>query len=132
MTGLQGKFSLRATTAMALLGDDTSDPATFSDQRMREADLLAMRDRVVFTAEQGPATRATVVVRGKGRELSAEADTGQPARDLDAQWAKLSAKFFALAEPVLGRENASALHRAIEQIEDAPSMRDIASALAAP
>ena len=29
-TGLEGKFSLRATTAMALLGDDTSDPAAFT------------------------------------------------------------------------------------------------------
>ena len=32
-TGLEGKFSLRATTAMALLGEDTSDLATFSDAK---------------------------------------------------------------------------------------------------
>ena len=125
MTGLQGKFSLRATTAMALLGDDTSDPATFSDERMGDRELLAMRDRVVFTPEPGPATRATVVVRANGRELSAEADTGQPANDLDGQWAKLSAKFFALAKPIVGSESADALHSAVSGVEDLHSVRDL-------
>src|SRR5438105_12779732 len=75
-TGLEGKFSLRVTTAMALLGDDTSDPATFNDERMRAHDLRTLRDRVVFSPELGlPATRATVIVRAKGRELTAEAET---------------------------------------------------------
>ncbi|MEX1194109.1 MAG: MmgE/PrpD family protein [Dehalococcoidia bacterium] len=125
-TGLEGKFSLRATTAMALLGDDTSDPATFSDQRMREPDLIALRDRIAFVPQPGlAATRATVVVRSDGRELSAEADTGQPSTDLDAQWDKLSAKFFALAEPVVGPDNARALHRMIAGIEGVPSVRDL-------
>ncbi|MDP9180504.1 MAG: MmgE/PrpD family protein [Chloroflexota bacterium] len=129
-TGLEGKFSLRATTAMALLGDDTSDPATFSDERMRDTDLRAVRDRVAFAPVEGmPATRATVAVRAGGRELTAEADTGSPANDLEAQWSKLSAKFFALAEPVIGRENARALHSAIADIEDVPSVRDLASLL---
>ena len=129
-TGLEGKFSLRATTAMALLGDDTSDPATFNDERMRAHDLRTLRDRVVFSPELGlPATRATVIVRAKGRELTAEADTGQPASDLDAQWSKLSAKFFSLAEPVISRENAKALRGAVAEIEDVPSVRDLASLL---
>jgi 2-methylcitrate dehydratase PrpD len=129
-TGLEGKFSLRATTAMALLGDDTSDPATFSDERMRAQDLRALRDRVVFSPELGlPATRATVTVRAKGRQVSVEADTGRPASDREAQWSKLSAKFFALAEPVIGRESARALHGAIADIENVSSVRDLASLL---
>jgi 2-methylcitrate dehydratase PrpD len=127
-TGLEGKFSLRATTAMALLGDDTSDPVTFNDDRMRNPTLLAMRDRIVFAPVEGmPATRATVRVRAGGRELTAEADTGRPARDLDAQWAKLSAKFQALAEPAIGSDNAANLVRAVEHIEDASSMREVTS-----
>ncbi len=127
-TGLEGKFSLRATTAMALLGDDTSDPAAFSDVRMRDPALRALRDRVVFSAEPGvAATRATVVVQAGGRTLRAEADTGRPATDLDRQWEALSAKFLALAEPIIGREAALRLHNAIERIDDAPSMRDIVS-----
>src|SRR5438094_470738 len=45
-TGLEGKFSLRATTAMALLGDDTADPATFTAARMSDPGLVSLRDRV--------------------------------------------------------------------------------------
>jgi hypothetical protein len=113
---------------MALLGDDTSDPATFSEERMRDATLLAMRDRVVFAPSQGmPATRAIVVVRAGGRDLTAEADTGRPASDLHAQWAKLSGKFQTLAEPAIGPDNAANLLRAVERIEDASSMREVTS-----
>src|SRR5438067_8675889 len=67
-TGLEGKFSLRATTAMALLGDDTSDPASFSDARMNDDSLRAMRDRITFVAAADiPGTRATVTIRVNGR-----------------------------------------------------------------
>lgn len=129
-TGLEGKFSLRATTAMALLGDDTSDPATFSDERMHDPDLRALRDRVVFSPEASlPATHAILIVHAKGRELTAEADTGEPASDLDAQWSKLSAKFFALAEPVIGRDNARELQSAIADIEGVPTVRHLTSLL---
>jgi 2-methylcitrate dehydratase PrpD len=125
-TGLEGKFSLRATAALTLLGDDTSNPATFTDERLQESDLIAMRDLVTFTTVAGqPATQASVTVHANGRELSAKADTGIPATDLDAQWTKLSAKFMALAEPVIGRENATALHDAVERIEDVGSVREL-------
>ena len=127
-TGLEGKFSLRAATAMALLGVDTSDPAAFSDERMRDPQLVAMRDRVTFTPRPGIApTRAGVTVRANGRRFDAEADTGKPATDLVAQWNSLSAKFFSLATPVIGRERATGLHQAIEQIEAVPSMRALAA-----
>src|SRR4029453_12658462 len=63
VTGLEGKFSLRATTAMALLGDDTTDTASYSDARMADADLIDLRDRVAVVPEDGQAaTQATVVV----------------------------------------------------------------------
>ena len=45
-TGLEGKFSLRATTAMALLGEDTSDLATFSDAKVTASEVVSLRDRV--------------------------------------------------------------------------------------
>ena len=125
-TGLEGKFSLRATAAMALLGDDTSDTAAFSDERMRDAELRSMRDRVTFVPLAGlPATRASVIVHARGSRFEAQADTGIPASDLDRQWEALSAKFFALAEPVLGPGAARRLHGAIAGIEGAASMRDL-------
>ncbi|HEX5479455.1 MAG TPA: MmgE/PrpD family protein [Dehalococcoidia bacterium] len=125
-TGLEGKFSLRATTAMALLGDDTSDPAAFSDDRMRSPQLIAMREQVAFVPVRGLAiTRATVVVRACGREFPAEADTGVPERDLDRQWQRLEAKFLALTSPVIGEQAAFHLRDAVAQVEEAASVRDV-------
>ena len=125
-TGLEGKFSLRTTAAMALAGDDTSDPASFTDERMRDPELVSVRDRVVFSPQQGlPAMQATVVVQAGGRTLVAEADTGQPAEDLVRQWEKLTAKFFALAVPVIGRDSAQALHEAIQEIDGVASVGDL-------
>jgi 2-methylcitrate dehydratase PrpD len=125
-TALQGKFSLRATTAMALLGDDTTDPAAFNDIRMCDPALVAMRDRVTFVPQPRlSATRATVVVRAGGRLFEAEADTGQPATDLDRQWELLSAKFFSLAAPVVGRARATDLHDAISRLEGVPSVNEL-------
>jgi 2-methylcitrate dehydratase PrpD len=49
-TGLEGKFSLRATTAMALLGEDTSDLATFSDAKVNAPEVVSLRDRVQIVA----------------------------------------------------------------------------------
>lgn len=125
-TGLEGKFSLRATTAMALLGDDTSDPTTFSDERLSDPELVATRDRVTFAPRRDlPGTRATVIVRARGQCLEADADTGIPATDLDVQWDRLTAKFFALATPVIGKERAARLHDAIARIGDARSVADM-------
>jgi len=109
-TGLEGKFSLRATTAMALLGDDTADPATFTAARMCDPDLVRLRDRVgvVPVAGTGP-MRSTVIVETDDGAFDAAADTGVPATDLDAQRERLTRKFLALAAPVVGRAGAEAL-----------------------
>ncbi|HZA00188.1 MAG TPA: MmgE/PrpD family protein [Acidimicrobiales bacterium] len=114
-TGLEGKFSLRATTAMALLGDDTTDTAAYSDERMGDGDLVALRDRVVVVPEEGRVqTQSHVVVTARnGDRLSAEDDTGRPAADLDLQWERLSSKFRSLASPVLGDAGAEKLRTAV-------------------
>jgi 2-methylcitrate dehydratase PrpD len=128
-TGLEGKFSLRATAAMALLGDDTTDAAAYTDARMADHDLVALRDRVTVVPEAGrAATQATVVVTTHGGErLEADDDTGRPADDLDRQWDRLAAKFRALAGPVVGGAGAEALQQAVAGLAPA---RTIARAAA--
>src|SRR6266849_2069867 len=42
-TGLEGKFSLRATTALALLGEDTGAVATYSDAKMSAPSVVRLR-----------------------------------------------------------------------------------------
>ena len=103
-TGLEGKFSLRATVALGFLGADTSQLDTFTDERMRSAELVAMRDRVTVAPTAGtPPTATPVRVRTRdGRELRAVCDVGSPAADLADQGRRLEAKFTALAAPVIG------------------------------
>jgi len=109
-TGLEGKFSLRATAAMALLGIDTADPASFDDSTMAAPALIALRDRVrVVPVEALPPTRAQVVVELRGERLEAAADTGLPAPDLRLQRERLLRKFRALALPVLGAPRSARL-----------------------
>src|SRR4029077_9618269 len=79
-TGLEGKFSLRATTALALLGEDTGAVATYSDAKMAETSIVRLRDRVRVEVDRAfSPTRARVTVIAGGRRLEEEADTGVPA-----------------------------------------------------
>ena len=131
-TGLEGKFSVRATTAMSLLGDDTADPALYTDAHVTAPDVVSLRDRVTVHTEQGhPTTWSAVRVRtSDGRELSTERDSGRPASDLDHQGRRLRAKFDALATPVIGAEAAGALADEVGRLGDradvAPLLRSTA------
>ena len=126
-TGLEGKFSLRATTAMALLGDDTADMAAYTDARMLDAELVALRDRVTVVPDAGRfATCSKVVITTTaGDRLEAEDDTGRPADDLAIQRARLTSKFRGLATPVVGSARADALVDAVATVADLPSIREL-------
>jgi 2-methylcitrate dehydratase PrpD len=125
-TGLEGKFSLRATTAMALLGEDTSDLATFSDEKVSASRVVWLRDRVkIVAARKTPQTRATVMVKSNGRDLQAESDSGKPASDLALQRGNLMRKFIALTSPVLGRNAAEASADAVLGAEEISSTAEL-------
>lgn len=123
-TGLEAKFSVRATTAMALLGDDTAALAAYSDQRMADTDLIRIRDLVTVVPDARLArTASRVVVTTPDGEVTAEDDTSVAATDLGRQRDRLSAKFRALAEPVLGAEATGALHAAVTGVDELGSCR---------
>ena len=125
-TGLEGKFSLRATTALALLAEDTSDLATYSDAKMAEPRLAALRDRVrvIPTEGLGP-MQARVRIETDGQHAETETDTGVPAADLGAQGERLRRKFLALAAPVLGAARAAELSDAASAAQQIDSIADL-------
>jgi 2-methylcitrate dehydratase PrpD len=107
MSGLECKFSLRMTTALALTGEDTFQEALFTDATARRPDLIALRERVTVDPTQvGRGCAVTVRLRD-GRTLSRTGDVSQPLRDLAAQQAKLERKFRHLATAALGAAGAS-------------------------
>ncbi|MCX7063284.1 MAG: MmgE/PrpD family protein, partial [Proteobacteria bacterium] len=63
-SGLEAKFSLRFTAAMALRGRDTSGIETYTDQLTREPELVALRDKVQVVAwpDARPETRVRIHV----------------------------------------------------------------------
>lgn len=130
-TGLEGKFSLRATVAMALLGDDTSDGAAFTDARMAAPDLVRLRDRVTVVPEPGRAgtASAVVVTTADGRRQEANDDTGRPAADLAAQGEALARKFRALAEPVIGTNAALSVLDAVSHLDQLDSVAELTALL---
>jgi 2-methylcitrate dehydratase PrpD len=115
-TGLQVKFSLRHTAALALAGRNTGAVDTFSDAVANEPGLIDLRRRVEVEPvkiDRSEASRAEVIVElTDGRVLHEIHDVGVPATDLDDQEAKLSDKFATLVAPLLGEARARALRTA--------------------
>jgi len=107
--GLECKFSLRMTAAMALSGDDTSNEKLFNDETAARPDLIALRRRVTVT-DDGPELGAVVNITLKdGGTVSAHVDVAVPDRDLAAQQERLERKFHHLADPVVGAAKAAAI-----------------------
>jgi 2-methylcitrate dehydratase PrpD len=122
-TGLEIKFSLRHTAALALAGEDTGALATYSDAIANRPDLIELREKVqVETQTFTQRTGAEVVIElSDGRSLAQTIDVGIPATDLDDQWNRVTAKFRSIVEPVLGSEKTErciALCAALEQARD--------------
>ena len=126
-TGLEGKFSLRATAAMAMRGEDTADPASFTDERMLARGSVDARDKVTVRASEEVAGTQTRVEVGlaDGRTLTDTFDVGIPADDLERQWTKLTQKFVRLSSPVLGEERAWQLHDRVASLEQLPDASEL-------
>ena len=121
-TGLEAKFSLRFTAAMALAGIETASIDAFTDALTRDERLVALRDRVRVTAHATPIPESIVTIRTRdGAEHSLACNVAIPMADLDAQWRKLETKFRALAAPRLGENAAAGLigdFRNLERMDD--------------
>ena len=102
--GLQSKFSLRQTVAMALAGIDTASLDAYSAENAQEPGLVSLRERVVLDWQDSwPQTLAELELElADGRRETARHDAGIPAANIDEQGERLRAKFDALVEPVLG------------------------------
>ena len=111
-SGLEAKFSLRQTAAMALSGIETADPAAFNDALAHDVALLELgaRIHIGFDAAVGQGcARMQVARRSNGKGCATEYNAATPWSDLDAQQTRLEEKFMQLASPVLGAAQAREL-----------------------
>ncbi len=113
--GLEAKFSLRQTVAMALSGVDTASLGTYSVATATDPALAALRERVDidFRDDLPEAGAELAVTLRDGRVVRATHDAGIAMDDIATQGERLAAKFDALAGPVLGAARARELRETI-------------------
>ncbi len=129
-TGLETKFSLRHTSALALAGEDTGALETYDDGMAGRDDLVALRRLVGVETEAKRVMCTDVEVAMKdGSALTGSFDSGIPNADLDNQQGKLEQKFRALVVPIVGEERACAIMDAVGSLEDADDVRELVEML---
>jgi len=112
--------ALFSRTQQAVLGllFGRAGEAEYADEIVRRADVVELRRKVVATATEGIAEDAAdVTVRLKGGRsvhVHVEHAIGSLARPMSD--ADLEAKFHGLADPVLGKVKAAALHELCRKI----------------
>ncbi len=125
-TGLETKFSLRHTVALATLGEDTAAIATFSDRWANDAKVVALRERVTVHGDRTQARDAQVFVRTReGRSIEGVVDVAVPERDLATQQKRLTAKFDSLVTPIIGASRASELRNTIAAFDTASNVEEL-------
>lgn len=121
-TGLECKFSLCMTVALALAGEDTFQEALFSDQTASRGDLVALRRRVSVTPDAaGPGSTVEIELKD-GQVLADTVDVAKPVRDLAFQQAQIERKFRHLAEPAAGAATASEIIDICRNLETQPNV----------
>jgi 2-methylcitrate dehydratase PrpD len=129
-TGLEMKFSLRMTGALALAGENTGDEALFSAATAGRPDLVALRDRIVVEPRQvANETYAEVELRlTDGRVLTGAYDASVPARAAE-QWEPLGRKFTDLVAPAVGAARCAELLAALRGLDGAGDISPVMAGL---
>ena len=129
-TGLQVKFSIRHCIAMALSDMDTGDREIYTEATAARPDLVGLRRKVEVEDKVHDNRHAAEIVidLADGRSLVQFFDVGMPADDLEAQEARLIAKFRRLAEPIVGSEKTQRIEDLVLNLDDAGTVTDLMAA----
>ena len=131
-TGLEAKFSLRATAAFALLGIDTGALETWD--RVVEPAVTDVLERVEVDLVPGMSLSESrvAIVRADGTEIVRAHDCGEAPADKAVQSRRIAAKFRAIAGPALGDVRARALLGALDAFGGETPVARLAELCAAP
>ena len=131
-SGLEAKFSLRLTAAMALCDLDTAAIDLFDDAITRDERLVSFRDKVAVHAhEQSRPETVVRITTADGQTFEEAVNVAIPLRDLDQQWQKLTDKFLTLATPHLGDDGATRLASTCRNLESLSNATELAEQMRA-
>ncbi len=132
-SGLEAKFSLRLTAAMALCNLDTAAIDLFDDPITRDERLVSFRDKVTVHAHENSNPDSIVrITTTDGQRFEEAVNVAIPLRDLDQQWQKLTDKFLTLATPHLGDAGAARLAETCKHLETLSSATDLMAQVGSP
>lgn len=126
-TGLEAKFSVRATVAFVLAGLDTAGINSYSDALVRSETVRNFIERIqVEWVEQASdmLTEVTIDFDGQPR-AQGRFDPGIAERDFDHQQSRVEAKFKALTIPEIGETRALALLDALKRLDELASIDEL-------
>lgn len=128
--GLESKFSLRQTTAMALSGIETGALENYCKDTAADPALMALARLIELRfGDHLPLASATLeVTLANGTRLTSSHDAGLPATDLAEQGRRLATKFQVLVTPVLGAGKAREIAALVEGLD---GLADVAPLMAA-
>jgi len=131
-SGLEAKFSLRQTIAMALSGVNTASLEAYNAAITQEPRIRALRDKldIDFRTDWPHALAEMAIQLDDGTTLEARHDSGIPWTDVAKQRQALETKFDGLVTPVLGPGGTKRLHDAIDRIDTLADVGDLARASA--
>ena len=126
-TGLEMKFSLKATAAMTLLGDDTHAISSYNEQRAADPELTGLAARVEVNGkdELSAGLAISTIELTDGRRFTAQCDTYEPLRNFPYQRELVAKKFLGLAGAKIGQKAAQDLQEQILKAETLATVRPL-------
>ena len=125
-TGLQSKFSLGHSAAVAFLDRDAGI-AQYSDQRAAARDVIALRQRVGIAADEAlrkDEARATIIATS-GRRVETHVVHATGTVDNPMPDAAIEAKFLANATPAIGADRARRMAEEIWRLDKAADVAQL-------
>ncbi|MBN9513628.1 MAG: MmgE/PrpD family protein [Alphaproteobacteria bacterium] len=131
-TGLEAKFSLRQTVAMALTGVDTANLDSYNEAVTQDPRIKTLRDKMAIDFKPGwtHSFAEMAIQLDDGTTIEVAHDSGIPWADLAKQRQALETKFDSLVTPLLGAAGARRLHDAIERVDSLTDIGDLVRASA--
>jgi 2-methylcitrate dehydratase PrpD len=130
--GLEGKFSYHHTMACMLM-DGHAFPSQFTDAKVNNPQIKALRDRITVSDDPAVVRRAGAVTMklkdGTTYSMDVQHSVGSPKNPLSDE--KLEEKFRALATPVLPANKVDGLVKHLWALDRLGSARELAPLLSA-